>query len=72
MRNINHFVDGGSWAGGSSRTADVFNPATGRSNGASSKLATKDDVEKMRLILLKTALPDWATTPVAKRGSSHV
>ena len=66
MRNINHFVDGGSWAGGSSRTADVFNPATGEVTGQVA-LATKDDVENA-VNSAKNALPDWAATPVAKRA----
>ena len=65
MRNVNHFVSGGSWSGSSSRSCDIFNPATGEVSGQAT-MASKDDVDHVVNTALK-ALPDWASTPAAKR-----
>ncbi len=66
VADIQHFIDGQRVAGASSRTADVFNPATGEVSGKVA-LASADDV-RAAIESAAQALPGWAATPPAKRA----
>lgn len=63
---IAHHVNGASFAGSSSRTKDVFNPATGEITGQVS-LATASDVDAA-VRAAKAACPSWSDTPPIKRA----
>ena len=66
MKNIFHYVDGAIFKNTSSRTADVFNPATGEVQ-AKVSLASKSDVGNAVKSALK-AFPAWANTPPITRA----
>ena len=62
---IAHFIDGKAVLGNSSRSAEVFNPATGAVTGRVA-LADKGDVEAA-IASAQAAFPAWAaTTPLAR------
>ncbi len=64
-RTVQHWVGGASFAGTSTRTAPVYNPALGVVAREVS-LATKADLDEA-VAVAKAALPAWAATPVGKR-----
>ena len=64
--NIHHFIDGEIVEGTSSRTGDVYNPATGDVTKQVS-LATADEV-RTAIASAAAALPGWSATPPAKRA----
>ena len=61
-----HFIKGTTLAGTSGRSQDVFNPATGAVIGTV-PLASASEVDTA-VAAAKSALPDWANTPPAKRA----
>jgi malonate-semialdehyde dehydrogenase (acetylating)/methylmalonate-semialdehyde dehydrogenase len=63
---IHHFIDGEIVEGKSSRTGDVFNPATGEVTKQVA-LATADEV-RAAIASAAAALPGWSATPPAKRA----
>ncbi|RCW63191.1 CoA-acylating methylmalonate-semialdehyde dehydrogenase [Pseudorhodoferax soli] len=67
MKLIEHLVAGKAWRGKSERTADIINPALGKSIGKV-RLATKEDVDAV-LEVARKAQPKWAATPPAKRAA---
>ena len=66
MEQIHHWVGGKEWAGTSTRTAEVFDPATG-SVAAHVGLATPADVG-IAVAAAAAAFPEWSTTPVGRRA----
>ncbi|MFO7592270.1 MAG: CoA-acylating methylmalonate-semialdehyde dehydrogenase [Acidimicrobiia bacterium] len=66
MEQIHHWVGGKEWAGTSTRTADVFDPATG-AVAATVGLASPADVDAAVDSALG-AFPEWAETPVGRRA----
>lgn len=66
MTTVNHLVAGKSWQGDSQRTADIYNPATGKVIGAV-RLASTTDVDHVVQTALR-AQPAWGATPPAKRA----
>lgn len=66
MDTINHFVNGESLVGASSRTADVFNPATG-SVASQVRLGSTADVGEA-VAAAKAAWPAWRATPPLRRA----
>jgi malonate-semialdehyde dehydrogenase (acetylating)/methylmalonate-semialdehyde dehydrogenase len=66
MNVLTHFVNGGGWAGSSTRTTDVYNPATGEVTG-SVALASKKDVDDV-VAIAEQAQRKWGATPAAKRA----
>src|SRR5210317_901562 len=66
MKNIFHYVDGTIFKNTSSKTADVFNPATGEVQ-AKVSLASKSDVGDAVKSALK-AFPAWSLTPPITRA----
>ena len=67
MYEIKHFVENASWAGTSTRTGEIYNPATGNVTGKV-LMASKQDVDYVVEKAAK-ALPDWAATPPAMRAA---
>lgn len=67
MHIVEHLVAGKSWAGRSTRTSDIFNPATGGVIGKV-RLASADDVEHA-ISVAQAAQPGWAATAPAKRAA---
>ena len=67
MKVIQHWVDNKHWAGNSSRSTDVFNPALGAKT-ASLTLASTADVD-YAVQRAAQAFPAWADTPPAKRDA---
>mgnify|MGYP000020477045 FL=1 len=65
MSVVQHWVNGAAFAGSSTRTAPVYNPALG-SVAREVALATKADLDAA-VASAKAALPAWSTTPVGKR-----
>ncbi len=65
MSVVQHWVDGAAFAGASTRTAPVYNPATGVTQ-REVLLATTADVDHA-VATAKAAFPDWSSTSVAKR-----
>ncbi len=65
MSLVQHWVDGATFAGASTRTAPVYNPATGAVQREVA-LATTDDVAAA-VAAAKKALPGWAGMSLAKR-----
>jgi len=63
---IAHFVAGRRAGGASSRTQDVFNPATGAVTGRVA-LANRDDVDAA-VAAAQAAFPAWADTPPIRRA----
>lgn len=66
MTNIQHYVGGQSFAGTSSRTQPVYNPANGQSD-KDVVLATTGDVNAA-VAAAKAAYPSWANTPPLRRA----
>ncbi|MFV0298043.1 MAG: CoA-acylating methylmalonate-semialdehyde dehydrogenase [Hyphomicrobiaceae bacterium] len=67
MAVLDHLVSGQRWQGGSARTADVFNPATGKVI-SKVRLASAADIDEVVRIAMK-AQPAWGATPPAKRAA---
>ncbi len=65
-REIGHHVDGRRVAGGSGRTGDVFDPATGR-RSARVALASREEV-RAAVATARAAFPQWAATPPVVRA----
>lgn len=66
MSSIGHFVNNAPFAGTSSRTQPVFNPATGASD-KSVTLASVEDVNTA-VAAAKAAWPEWSNTPALRRA----
>ena len=66
MSSISHWVAGQSYAGGSDRTAPVFNPATGQQQ-AEVLLGSQADVEA-GIQAAWDAFPEWSQTSVSARA----
>jgi len=66
-KTIDHLVAGKAWQGGSTRFADVFNPATGQVTGKL-RLASAADVDAVVQTALKAQVA-WGATPPAKRAA---
>lgn len=62
---LDHWVDGASWAGTSTRTGDVYNPALGRVQ-RTVRLASSDDVD-VAVASAADAFAQWRDVSVAKR-----
>ena len=62
---LDHWVSGASFAGASTRTAPVYNPAEGTVS-REVRLATTDDVDAA-VQVAKAAFPEWSETSLAKR-----
>ncbi|MBH0236628.1 CoA-acylating methylmalonate-semialdehyde dehydrogenase [Methylobrevis albus] len=65
-KDIHHFIGGKLVAGSSSRSAPVFNPATGEQSGTV-VLASGDDV-RTAVAAAKAAAPGWAQTTPLRRA----
>ncbi|RZT62340.1 malonate-semialdehyde dehydrogenase (acetylating)/methylmalonate-semialdehyde dehydrogenase [Microcella alkaliphila] len=65
MSIVQHYVNGAAFAGTSTRTAPVYNPAQG-AVAREVALATKADLD-LAVAAAKNALPGWAGTSLAKR-----
>ncbi len=65
MSVVQHWVGGAAFAGASTRTAPVYNPATGATQ-REVLLATTADVDHA-VAVAKAAFPGWSGTSVAKR-----
>jgi len=63
--DIQHFIAGESFAGGSGRLGDVFNPATGEVRAQCAYAAAEDVDEAVRAATL--ASKKWARTSIARR-----
>ncbi len=66
MKEIGHFINGKMTIGKSSRTADIFNPATGEIQGRVA-LATKEELDEA-VALSKIAQIQWARVNPQKRS----
>ncbi|HZP73006.1 MAG TPA: CoA-acylating methylmalonate-semialdehyde dehydrogenase [Gaiellaceae bacterium] len=66
VKPINHWIAGAPYAGRSSRSGPVFNPATGRQAGAVD-FATVEEVDQA-VQAAKAALPAWRALSLAKRA----
>ena len=66
MRTIEHWIGGAASAGSSTRTAPVFNPATGDQQ-AQVRLASGQDVAAA-VAAAEAAFPEWSQTSVSKRA----
>jgi malonate-semialdehyde dehydrogenase (acetylating)/methylmalonate-semialdehyde dehydrogenase len=64
---IDHWLDGKLWAGNSTRTGDVFDPATG-SVTARVRLASAGDVDTA-VSSSRAAFAQWRTTSLSKRAA---
>ncbi|MEL6435546.1 MAG: CoA-acylating methylmalonate-semialdehyde dehydrogenase [Pseudomonadota bacterium] len=65
MADIQHYVNGTIFAGSSTRTADVFNPATG-SVSAQVALAAVEDINAA-VDAANAAFPEWRAMPALRR-----
>jgi len=65
MQQLTHWIDGARTAGTSTRTAPVFNPATGEQT-AQVHLATPNDVD-LAVASAAEAFEDWRTASLSKR-----
>ncbi|WP_439565632.1 CoA-acylating methylmalonate-semialdehyde dehydrogenase [Microcella sp.] len=65
MSVVKHWVNGAEFAGASTRTAPVYNPATGEAQRQVA-LATTADVDHA-VQAAKAAFPGWSNTSIAKR-----
>jgi malonate-semialdehyde dehydrogenase (acetylating)/methylmalonate-semialdehyde dehydrogenase len=63
---IEHFISGQTTAGGSDRTQEVFNPATGLVSGHV-RLAHAGDVDQA-VAVAQAAFPAWSDTPPLRRA----
>jgi malonate-semialdehyde dehydrogenase (acetylating) / methylmalonate-semialdehyde dehydrogenase len=66
VKPINHWIDGGSFAGESGRTGPVYNPATGVQTGAVD-FASVEEIDRA-VQAAKRALPEWRSLSLAKRA----
>ena len=66
MRDINHFIDGASFAGASGRFGDVFNPNTGEVQ-ARVQLATTGEVDRA-VQAAQAAFEGWSSTNPQRRA----
>jgi malonate-semialdehyde dehydrogenase (acetylating)/methylmalonate-semialdehyde dehydrogenase len=66
VKPINHWINGGAYAGQSGRTGRVFNPATGEQSGEVD-FATVEEVDKA-VQAAKAAFPAWRALSLAKRA----
>ncbi len=66
MRTIEHWIDGKTTVGTSSRTAPVFNPATGAQQ-ADVRLANTQDVADA-VTAAEIAFQEWSQTSISKRS----
>jgi len=66
MRTIGHFIGGKETSGSGSRTADVFNPATGERQ-ATGSMGTSKDLDEA-VARAKAAQPAWAAANPQKRA----
>ncbi len=66
MRDINHFIDGASFAGASGRFGDVFNPNTGEVQ-ARVQLATVGEVDRA-VQAAQAAFDGWSSTNPQRRA----
>ena len=66
MPTVSHFLLNKPWSGASTRTGNIYNPATGAATGQVI-LASKADVDEV-VDMAAAALPAWAATPPAKRA----
>ena len=66
MKRITHWIDGRAVEGHSSRTAPVFNPATGEQT-AEVDLASVDELDAA-VAAAKAAFPAWRATSLSKRA----
>ncbi|MBA4193950.1 MAG: methylmalonate-semialdehyde dehydrogenase (CoA acylating), partial [Comamonadaceae bacterium] len=66
ITNINHYINGASVAGQSTRAQDVFNPATGAVTGRVA-LASTADVDTA-VAAARAAFPAWSDTPPIRRA----
>jgi malonate-semialdehyde dehydrogenase (acetylating)/methylmalonate-semialdehyde dehydrogenase len=62
---ITHWIDGKLWEGSADRTAEVFNPATGRQSGTVDLASTA--VMDSAVAIAKAAGKEWAATSLTKR-----
>ncbi len=67
MRTITHWIDGATTAGGSSRRAPVWEPASGRQQ-AEVVLASSDDVDAA-VAAAAAAFTSWSQTSLSRRTS---
>ncbi len=66
MRELTHWIGGKEWAGSGSRTAEVFDPSTGRPQ-AVAPLADPADAATA-VDAARDAFPDWRDTPLGRRA----
>ncbi|MXX88599.1 MAG: CoA-acylating methylmalonate-semialdehyde dehydrogenase [Boseongicola sp. SB0677_bin_26] len=66
MPTVSHFLQNKPWSGASTRTGDIYNPATGAATGQVA-LASRTDVNEV-VDVAAAALPAWAATPPARRA----
>jgi malonate-semialdehyde dehydrogenase (acetylating)/methylmalonate-semialdehyde dehydrogenase len=65
METLEHWVDGAAFAGGSTRTSPVYNPAEGTIS-REVRLASTADMDHA-VAVAKAAFPAWSDTSLAKR-----
>ena len=65
-KHVTHWIDNKSWSGSSSRTGDIFNPATGEVSGKVD-FATKAVMDEA-VASAKKAFQSWSQTSLAKRS----
>ena len=66
MKLIKHWIGGEYVPGGSGRTGNVYNPATGQQTGEVA-LATEHDVDAA-VAAASAALPAWRATSLSRRA----
>ncbi|SFB81003.1 CoA-acylating methylmalonate-semialdehyde dehydrogenase [Tropicimonas isoalkanivorans] len=66
MEQIGHYINGAHVSGGSGRTADIYNPATGEKQGQVT-LATKDELDEA-VAKAAEAQKGWAATNPQRRA----
>ena len=65
-KHVTHWIDNKSWSGSSSRTGDIYNPATGEVSGKVD-FATKAVMDEA-VASAKKAFQSWSQTSLAKRS----
>ncbi len=68
MQTVQHFVAGAAWAGASTRSGEIFNPATG-AVAARVAMASAADVDRA-VAAARAAQPAWGATPAARRAAA--
>jgi len=64
-KKIGHWINGEHRSGASTRSGDVYNPATGKTT-ATLAYASADDTREA-ILAARAALPDWAArTPLSR------